>query len=816
MAIGARLAVLAIALCSIVTLQCGGTTTPDNRNNGGGNTSTGSTQGTGSGNNTSTGSTGSGGGIKVPPSVISPDCGNGKIDPGEDCDDSNKNDKDGCNQACRVEADCQCQTAGAACTCTAVCGDGKLSSIEVCDDGNMAGGDGCSADCKTVEPDFQCRVPGKHCVPICGDGKLTPPENCDDSNTMSGDGCSSTCLTEPGWDCSKLPCIKAVCGNGMKEVGESCDKGMQNGLFLGDATGCSKTCTQEPNCREGGMTTACKTPCGDGNIDPGEMCDDGNGVNGDGCSDKCLPEQGFMCAGEERKDTQNCAMGAGQCLVLPITYRDFDGQQATAGGHPDFFYYGATAGGVKTTCVPNASGANLLPLPANGTCPPSDATDPCTGLVGATLGMDGKPTLNTGRTGGSSCACTFTDWDGTGMLTGVAGVATCNSGAANPSYVKNVQVKVIQSADSFKQWYHDDPISTKVIDKLELAQVGATNQYQFSSSNGRTVYDDIHDIWLATKAQPVPAGGATSLSSGFFPLEMSTKSKLCNLWSYWKAPADCIANDNKSVWQQWDPRGWNSGGAAPQAGEALGAPVKPVTGMMRNFYFTSEARYLFRFVGGETLAFFGDDDVWVFINGHLVLDLGAPHERMKGTVTLATTGASAAWAVSVQSAQTGADQPLPGAAGSGTVMGLGLEVGKTYEIAIFHADQHPRESNYQLTLSGFSTNRSVCQPRCGDGLTTATEECDDGAMNNDATYGGCTTQCKFGPFCGDNVKNGDEECDLGRMNGARYGENGCTAGCKLPHRCGDGIIDTGFGEQCDDGANNGMGACLTTCNFKPL
>ncbi len=46
---------------------------------------------------------------------------------------------------------------------------------------------------------------------------------------------------------------------------------------------------------------------------------------------------------------------------------------------------------------------------------------------------------------------------------------------------------------------------------------------------------------------------------------------------------------------------------------------------------------------------------------------------------------------------------------------LGLEMGRTYEIAVFGADRHPTESNYQLTLSGFSTQKSNCMPRCGDG-----------------------------------------------------------------------------------------------------
>ncbi|MGC4092947.1 MAG: hypothetical protein QM756_34690 [Polyangiaceae bacterium] len=52
---------------------------------------------------------------------------------------------------------------------------------------------------------------------------------------------------------------------------------------------------------------------------------------------------------------------------------------------------------------------------------------------------------------------------------------------------------------------------------------------------------------------------------------------------------------------------------------------------------------------------------------------------------------------------------LPGAAGSGTVAGLGLEVGKSYEVAVFHAERHPRESDYELNVTGPSRVRSVCQ-----------------------------------------------------------------------------------------------------------
>jgi fibro-slime domain-containing protein len=236
-----------------------------------------------------------------------------------------------------------------------------------------------------------------------------------------------------------------------------------------------------------------------------------------------------------------------------------------------------------------------------------------------------------------------------------------------------------------------------------------------------------------------------------------------------------------------------------------------IQGMTRNFYFTTEARYLFRYEGGaQTLSFFGDDDVWVFVNGKLVLDLGAPHERLEGTVTL--EGDNASYVIHTQQVTTGAPIAVPG--GAGTVAGLGLVAGGTYEIAVFHADRHPRESNYQLTLFGFNTTRSLCQPHCGDGLVALGEECDNGEANADGLYGGCTTNCKFGPFCGDGAVNGEELCDLGRENGLPYntqGPGGCTTACTPSHYCGDGIIDSRFGEECDLGPEGDRSLCTNAC-----
>jgi len=742
------------------------------------------------------------GGIKPTGTVVTSDmskCGNGAVDGEEQCDDGNKVGADGCNPLCQIEADWSCPPQGGACTYTAVCGDGKLAMSEACDDGDNLDGNGCNSTCSGVETGWQCRVPGRKCIPFCGDGLIIGTENCDDGNAVSGDGCSVRCQVEPGWSCDPLPCVKAKCGNGVVETGETCDLGPDNGKFHGDGSGCSKTCTKEPLCRDPatGVTQACEAKCGSGNVDPGEECDDGNLVEGDGCSSLCKKEGGFDCPTQENPDTQPCKT-TGQCLVLPIMYRDFNSQKE-ANGHPDFFYMGATVGGQKTLCVPNASG-----MPDDdwdtSNCANSDSTDLCTGLVKDTLGADGKPAYNDARPGGSVCECRFTDWDSDILSSNSVGENCTVTGDGSSRTRLTQSVKVIQSADSFNQWYHTSALGTEVPGTLELAQVGTTNQYQFSSSGGRTIYDDLHDIFL---------GRETTIEAGFFPLDEAAGVKECNIWPYWKVAGDtCAAGDAYNVPTQWDPRGSfdqndPSGDGGPIPGS--GTKTTKVLGGEHNFWFTSEVRYLFKYVGGEKLEFFGDDDVWVFINGKLVLDLGAVHERLKGAVQLTDTGATVK--ITAQNNATGSSINVA----SPTVGALGLAAGNTYEIAVFHADRHPRESNYQLTLSGFSTTRSVCVPACGDGVATAGEECDDGPNNSPDAYGGCTPECKYGPFCGDGAVNGSEVCDDGAKNGAAYGANACSTACTPAHNCGDGFIDSAFGEQCDMGPLNGTGSCTKEC-----
>jgi fibro-slime domain-containing protein len=388
-----------------------------------------------------------------------------------------------------------------------------------------------------------------------------------------------------------------------------------------------------------------KPSCGDGVKADKEACDDGNTKPGDGCSATCTIEAGWKCpvpaaaciaakcgdgivAGDEDCDDGNASDGDG-CSATCILEQGF---KCDAPGKP---CTPTVCGDGKKEGTEHCDDGNTRPYDG---CSPTCTLEPkctggtCTALCGDGVKFPGEECDDGNTKSGDGCS------------------ATCK---LEPGFDCSVKTSDLPSSIDVPIVYRD--------------------------------FKDTHPDFESWCCALTPGIASSTIGSNGVPslLGVGSPQMVTNATSFGQWYVDtsgvnvAIAEALTLVKQTDGSYVYDNASFFPLDGKGFGNQ-----GREHNFHFTSELRYWFTWKGGEVLDFRGDDDVFVFVNGKLAVDLGGVHGAEAGSVTLDASKAAS----------------------------LGLVVDQLYELDVFQAERHTTASNYKLTIRGFQKRRRRARP----------------------------------------------------------------------------------------------------------
>jgi fibro-slime domain-containing protein len=298
---------------------------------------------------------------------------------------------------------------------------------------------------------------------------------------------------------------------------------------------------------------------------------------------------------------------------------------------------GSSGSGTGSVGTPGSAGTGIsLNIDAGADDPADSGTGDGTHIIATLLSAGGSGSADAGTAGGSG-----------GASAGSAGSASTNGNCGNILVGVARDFRREDEAGSNPDFESPTFWGNDITPNLVAAMLGADQ---------KPVYASQCELGTAVVSAACPYGAETTTKTNFDQWYRDTPGiNLPFEISLYLAPQPGGLFTFQSLhYFPLDNTGYGNSGVADDK-------------MMHNFGFTTEIHTQFSYNGGETFQFQGDDDVWVFINGKLTVDLGGLHPRMLGKVSLDDSATT-----------------------------LGLQKGNTYPLDLFHAERHTDKSTFRI------------------------------------------------------------------------------------------------------------------------